>query len=65
MEFINKKSLFVLSWGIRGKGAKDLSKEAEKLFKEWKERVIDENLFEPRVVYGYFSCHNRQEANYL
>lgn len=22
-------------------------------------RVIDENLFSPKVVYGYFRCHNR------
>jgi 5-methyltetrahydrofolate--homocysteine methyltransferase len=56
--FINKKSLFVLSWGIRGKGAKDLSKDSERLFEAWKERVIREKLFEPRAVYGYFRCHN-------
>jgi 5-methyltetrahydrofolate--homocysteine methyltransferase len=56
--FINKKSLFVLSWGIRGKGAKDLSKDSERLFEAWKERVIKEKLFEPRAVYGYFRCHN-------
>ena len=33
-KFINKKSLFVLSWGIRGKSAESLSEEAEKLFEE-------------------------------
>lgn len=54
--FINKKSLFVLSWGIRGKGAKDLDN--EELFEVWKEKVIKENLFEPKAVYGYFRCHN-------
>jgi 5-methyltetrahydrofolate--homocysteine methyltransferase len=54
--FINKKSLFVLSWGIRGKGAKDLG--GEELFEVWKEKVIKENLFEPKAVYGYFRCHN-------
>ena len=57
--FINKKSLFKLSWGIRGKGAESLSEPTEKLFEEWKSRVIEEKLFEPRVVYGYFRCHNR------
>ena len=57
--FINKKSLFTLSWSFRGKAALGLSEESEKLFMEWKKRVIDENLFSPKVVYGYFPCHNR------
>ena len=54
---VNKKSLFVLQWGIRGKGASE-SSDPEKLFAEWTKRVLDENLFEPRAVYGYFRCHN-------
>jgi 5-methyltetrahydrofolate--homocysteine methyltransferase len=58
-KFINKKSLFVLSWGFRGSGAKDLSEQPEKLFGLWKKRVIEEKLFEPKAVYGYFKCHNR------
>jgi 5-methyltetrahydrofolate--homocysteine methyltransferase len=58
-KFINKKSLFVLSWGIRGKSAQGLNQEAESLFEEWKSRVIEENLFAPEAVYGYFRCHNR------
>ncbi|MFZ0224997.1 MAG: vitamin B12 dependent-methionine synthase activation domain-containing protein [Candidatus Nitrosopolaris sp.] len=59
-KFINKKSLFVLSWGFRGRGAKDLSEQSEKLFEVWKKRVIEEKLFEPKAVYGYFKCHNRE-----
>lgn len=58
-EFINKKSLFTLSWSFRGKAASGLSQESEKLLVEWKKRVIDGQLFSPRVVYGYFPCHNR------
>jgi 5-methyltetrahydrofolate--homocysteine methyltransferase len=57
-KFVNKKSLFVLSWGIRGKSASGLQKEVEQLLAEWKERVITESLFQPRAVYGYFKCHN-------
>ena len=57
--FLNKKSLFTLSWSFRGKAASDLSAEAEKLLIEWKKRVLEENLFSPKVVYGYFHCHNR------
>lgn len=54
---LNKKSLFVLSWGLRGKV--DAEVEGEKLLKEWKKKVLDEKLFEPRAVYGYFVCHNK------
>jgi 5-methyltetrahydrofolate--homocysteine methyltransferase len=53
---LSKKSLFVLSWGLRG--MKNSEAEGEKLLKEWKKKVLDEKLFEPRAVYGYFSCHN-------
>lgn len=58
-EYLNKKSLFVLSWGIRGAGAKDLGIDPEKLYLEWKDRVVKEKLFYPRVVYAYYRCHNR------
>ena len=53
---INKKSLFVLQWGMRGKGASESN--PEKSYLEWTNRVIEEKLFEPRAVYGYFRCHN-------
>ena len=57
-KYINKKSLFVLSWGIRGKAAQALVKAPDLLLEEWKERVLKENLFEQSIVYGYFRCHN-------
>ncbi len=57
--FLNKKSLFILSWGIRGSADGQLSELSYKLFEEWKYRVRKERLFEPSVVYGYFNCHNR------
>jgi len=56
-EMIDKKSLFKLSWGLRGKAGQDQEQEHEKLFKDWKKRIEDENLFEPSAVYGYFNCH--------
>lgn len=55
-KYVNKKSLFVLQWGIRGKGASD--QDPEKLFRRWKDRVLSEELFEPRAVYGFYKCHN-------
>ena len=59
-KFINKKSLFTLSWGLRGNQAKESQAEHEKLLPQWKERIIKEDLFEPRIVYGYYECHNKE-----
>ncbi|NDB91739.1 MAG: methionine synthase [Nitrososphaeria archaeon] len=58
-KYLSKKSLFVLSWGLRGRGLENADIEGEKLFEEWKKKVIDEKLFEPRAVYGYFTCHGK------
>jgi 5-methyltetrahydrofolate--homocysteine methyltransferase len=58
-KYLNKKSLFVLSWGVRGQSAKDSEQEHELLFQEWKKKILDEKLFEPSAVYGYFTCHNK------
>jgi len=58
-EMIDKNSLFKLSWGLRGKAGQEQHEEHEKLFEEWKKRIEDEKLFEPRAVYGYFNCHSK------
>jgi 5-methyltetrahydrofolate--homocysteine methyltransferase len=58
-QYLNKKSLFVLSWGIRGKTASKMIGDPEVLLSEWKKKVIDENLFSPSVVYSYFKCRNQ------
>ncbi|HET6516983.1 MAG TPA: dihydropteroate synthase [Nitrosopumilaceae archaeon] len=56
---IDKKSLFKLSWGLRGKAGEESEAEHERLLDEWKIRIIREKLFEPKIVYGYFKCHNK------
>ncbi|MCA9820400.1 MAG: dihydropteroate synthase [Nitrosarchaeum sp.] len=56
---IDKKSLFKLSWGLRGKAGSESEEEHELLLEEWKKRIIKENLFEPEIVYGYFKCQNK------
>ncbi len=56
---IDKKSLFKLSWGLRGKAGSESGAEHEQLLTEWKIRIIREKLFEPEIVYGYFKCHNK------
>src|ERR687890_825995 len=55
-KYINKKSLFVLQWGMRGKGARD--QDPESLFRSWTDRVLSEELFEPCAVLGFYKCHN-------
>lgn len=57
--YLNKKSLFVLSWGIRGKTASKMIGDPEVLLSEWKKKVIDESLFSPSVIYSYFKCRNQ------
>ncbi|MEK0368832.1 MAG: vitamin B12 dependent-methionine synthase activation domain-containing protein, partial [Nitrosopumilus sp.] len=58
-QMINKKSLFKLSWGLRGKAGTESEEEHEDLLNQWKIRIIREKLFEPEIVYGYFRCHNK------
>ncbi len=58
-ELIDKKSLFKLSWGLRGKAGADSEADHEILLNEWKIRIIREKLFEPEIVYGFFKCHNK------
>jgi 5-methyltetrahydrofolate--homocysteine methyltransferase len=58
-ELIDKKSLFKLSWGLRGKAGSDSEADHDLLLNEWKIRIIREKLFEPEIVYGFFKCHNK------
>ena len=58
-KYLSKKSLFVLSWGLRGRGVENADIKGEELLEEWKKKVLDQCLFEPRAVYGYFTCHSK------
>ena len=64
-KFLNKKSLFVLSWGIRGKAINKSESDPESLLTEWQNRVVKQKLFTCSVVYGYFKCHNNNNDNVL
>ena len=59
-EMIDKRSLFKLSWGLRGAAGQKQEKAHEDLFEQWKKRINNEDLFEPAAVYGYFGCHAQQ-----
>lgn len=59
---LDKKSLFKLSWGFRGRAGATSEVDPERLLETWKARVVDEGLFEPEAVYGYFRCHSKGET---
>ena len=59
---LNKKSLFKMSWGLRGKKGALSEVDPEQLLEQWKARISGENLFEPEAVYGYFRCHSKGET---
>lgn len=61
-KFLNKKSLFVLSWGMRGKSISKIESDPETLLTEWQDRVVKQKLFTCSVVYGYFKCHNKNNV---
>ena len=59
---INHKVLFARSWGYTKKGKtkeeyqKLLDDEVYPLFERIKNELIDKNLFNPIMIYGYFPC---------
>ncbi|HKO64882.1 MAG TPA: dihydropteroate synthase [Candidatus Nitrosocosmicus sp.] len=64
-QYLNKKSLFVLSWGLRGKKATELKDEYDELLREWKVKVVKERLFDPHAVYAYFRCRRVRNNSLL
>lgn len=59
---LDKKSLFKMSWGLRGRASATSEVNPEQLLGVWKARITDEELFEPEAVYGYFRCHSKGET---
>lgn len=60
-ELLDKKALFKRAWGVRGRAARDQEADHIELFRAMKDVARD--IFEPRIVYGYFRC--RSEGNRL
>lgn len=63
-EWVNHKILFKSRWGYSSKG---MTKEAYKkqmdeviipAYEKLKARFLDENLFDPTIVYGYWPCRS-------
>lgn len=57
---IDKKSLFKLSWGVRGRAAtKDTTAEFERLFVDWQHKISDSGWFDQAyAAYGFFRCRS-------
>ena len=53
---LDRKALFKLSWGLRGRAGSESEADHEGILAELQERVERESLFEPQAVYGYFRC---------
>ena len=47
---IDKRSLFKLSWGLRGKAGSESKADHEQLLTEWKIRIIREKLFLAKML---------------
>ena len=63
LHYVNKKTLFRFQWQYRrGKLNKDeyralIRDVAEPKLKHWVDRVVEEKLLEPTVLYGYYPCN--------
>ena len=70
-EWVNKKSVIKMHWGYK-KGKMDKA-EYEKLlqekvypeFERIKQEIIDKDLFEPTIIYGYYPCRSNDQELYL
>jgi len=61
-EWINESALFKQRWGYKRKKMdvkeyeKLIENEVQPLFNQLKNKFMDDNLFEPTVIYGYWPC---------
>ena len=60
---LDKRSLFKMSWGVRGRAAAASEAEHERLYDEWRERAVTDGLLEARVAYAYHECRNAGGGN--
>ncbi len=69
--YVNEQALFRGRWGYRrGKMTAEeyamLTKDTViPIYEKLKERGITENLIQPKVTYGYFKCHSKDESVYV
>jgi 5-methyltetrahydrofolate--homocysteine methyltransferase len=63
-EWINHKYLFKTQWGYNSKGKtkeeyqKQLNEEVIPIYEKLKKLFLEEKLFEPTIIYGYWPCRS-------
>jgi len=71
-EYLDLQALIAGQWQFRK--PKEQSKEeyqaflAEKVYpilEQWKEKIVEENLLHPQVIYGYFPCQSEGNSLYI
>ncbi|MEL7227870.1 MAG: vitamin B12 dependent-methionine synthase activation domain-containing protein, partial [Cyanobacteria bacterium J06576_12] len=62
-DYLDMQALVAGQWQFRkpkGQSREEydafLAEKVQPILKEWKQRVVDENLLEPKLMYGYFPC---------
>ncbi len=65
-EWLNKGALFKRAWGYSGKDRQKyqelLEKEILPNFERLKKQFIEEDLFQPTIIYGYYPCRSDQNS---
>ncbi|MDK9693630.1 MAG: methionine synthase [Sulfurimonas sp.] len=67
-EWLNHKLLFKARWGYSSKGLtkeayeKQLNEVVYPAYEKLKKRFIDEKLFEPTIIYGYWPCRSDDDT---
>lgn len=62
-DYLDMQALVAGQWQFRkpqGQSREEydafLAEKVDPILKEWKQRIVDENLLDPKLVYGYFPC---------
>lgn len=62
-DYLDMQALVAGQWQFRkpqGQSREEydafLAEKVDPILKEWKQRILDENLLDPKLVYGYFPC---------
>lgn len=67
--YLDKQALFAGQWQLRKNQMQSrpeyelmLQEKAEPVLTEWMQRICDEKLLSPRVIYGYFPCGRKENS---
>ncbi len=65
--WVNKKSVIKMHWGYKSKGMgkeeyqKLLDEKVYPAYERLKQQFIDEDMFEPTIIYGYYPCRSNDQ----